>query len=94
MAMFDPPHPGLTIQDVMGERSITDLAKHLKVTRASLSRIINGRAGVSADMALRLEAAFGVKADQWLRLQAARDLWVASRKKRAKVTRFELDKAA
>ncbi len=94
MPMYDPPHPGSLIEDIKGERSVTELAKHLKVTRAALSRVIHGKAAVSAEMALRLEAAFGVKADLWLRLQAARDLWVASRKKRVKVSRLELDKAA
>lgn len=94
MPMFDPPHPGLIIQEVMGDRSITELAKHLKVTRAALSRVINGNAGVSPDMAMRLQDAFGVSAAQWLRLQAARDLWLLSRKKRPKVGRWKLDKAA
>jgi len=55
------------------------------VTRAALSRVINGRSAVSAEMALRLQDALGVKADLWLRLQIQRDLWVASRKKRKKL---------
>jgi addiction module HigA family antidote len=55
------------------------------VTRAALSRVINGKAGISAEMALRLQDALGVKADLWLRLQIQRDLWVASRKRRKKV---------
>jgi addiction module HigA family antidote len=94
MPMFNPPHPGLLIEDIMGERTITELAKHLKVTRAALSRVINGKAAVSADMALRLEAAFGVNADLWLRMQAARDLWVASRRKRVKIEKLEFKEAA
>ena len=64
---------------------MTALAKHLGVTRAALSRVINGKAAVSAEMALRLQDALGVKADLWLRMQVKRDLWVASRKKRKKV---------
>jgi addiction module HigA family antidote len=94
MPMFNPPHPGLLIEDIMGDRTITELAKHLKVTRAALSRVINGKAAVSAEMALRLEAAFGVKADLWLRMQAARDLWVASRGKRVKVKKLMFEEAA
>jgi addiction module HigA family antidote len=100
MKMHNPAHPALLIKDQMGERSVTEVAKHLRVTRATLSRIIklsriiNGRAAVSADMALRLEDAFGVKADLWLRLQSQRDLWVASQKKRVKVARLELERAA
>lgn len=96
MPMYNPAHPGMLIADQMGTRTITDLAKHLRVTRAALSRIINGKAAVSAEMALRLEDAFGIKADMWLRLQAQRDLWVASQSKRVKIARLapQLDAAA
>ena len=76
-------------------RSITALAKHLSVTRAALSRVINGKAAVSAEMALRLQDALGVDADLWLRMQVQRDLWVASqKKKRVKVARLVVQKAA
>ena len=94
MQMHNPAHPGKLIADQMGDRTITELAKHLQVTRAALSRIINGRAAVSAEMALRLEDAFGITADLWLRLQTQRDLWVASQKKRVKVARLMVDRAA
>ena len=100
MPMFDPPHPGLLIADILENgnlsigSSVTALAKHLGVTRAALSRVINGKAAVSAEMALRLQDALGVKADLWLRLQAQRDLWVASRKRRKKPANVVLDKAA
>jgi addiction module HigA family antidote len=103
MGMFNPPHPGALIADILenGElsvgKSVTALAKHLGVTRATLSRIINGRSAVSADMALRLQDAFGMRADLWLSLQFKRDLWVASRKRRRKVRSVvmpELRKAA
>ncbi len=92
--MFNPPHPGMLIADLMGERTVTALAKHLKVTRAALSRVIHGKAAVSAEMALRLEDAFGVRADFWLTMQAKRDLWLASRRKRVKVASLVLDRAA
>jgi addiction module HigA family antidote len=91
MQMYDPPHPGMLIADVLENgnlrtgNSVTALAKHMGVTRATLSRVINGRSAVSAEMALRLQDALGVKADLWLRLQIQRDLWVASRKRRKKV---------
>jgi addiction module HigA family antidote len=94
MEMFNPPHPGLLIRDQMGDRTITELAKHLRVTRAALSRVINGKASVSAEMALRLQDVFGVKADLWLAMQMQRDLWLASRKKRVKLARWVLDQAA
>jgi addiction module HigA family antidote len=100
MRMHNPAHPGMLIADILENgnlsvgRSITALAKHLGVTRAALSRVLNGRAAVSAEMALRLQDALGVDADVWLRMQVQRDLWVASKKKRVKVGRLVLDKAA
>jgi antitoxin HigA-1 len=101
MRQFNPPHPGLLIADILenGElsidRTVTGLARHLGVTRATLSRVIHGRSAVSAEMALRLQDALGVDADVWLRMQAKRDLWVASRNRRKKVARVVvLDKAA
>jgi addiction module HigA family antidote len=92
MGMFNPPHPGALLADILENgnlsvgKSVTALAKHLRVTRATLSRVINGRSAVSADMALKLQDAFGVRADLWLSLQFKRDLWVAARKKRKKVS--------
>jgi len=94
MQMYNPAHPGMLIKDQMGDRTVSDLAKHLHVTRAALSRVINGKAGVSAEMALRLQDAFGVKADLWMAMQVQRDLWVASRKKRVKVARLDFQQAA
>jgi len=94
MKMHNPAHPGMLIEDMLenGElpigNSVTALAKHLGVTRAALSRVIHGRAAVSAEMALKLEAALGLEAEVWLKLQNKRDLWVASRKKRKKIKRL------
>lgn len=85
MQMYDPAHPGEILAELMAGRTVTEVAKHLRVTRAALSRLLNGKAGVSADMALRLSEAFGVDAEHWLRLQVQRDLWVASRKRRKKI---------
>jgi addiction module HigA family antidote len=93
MQMYDPAHPGEILAELMGDRTVTEVAKHLRVTRAALSRLLNGRSGVSAEMALRLSEVFGVDAEHWLRLQAQRDLWVASRKRRAKLKRLEFKKA-
>jgi addiction module HigA family antidote len=83
--MYNPAHPGKILAYYLEGRSVTEVARHLGVTRPALSRVLNGRAGVSADMALRLSEAFNTEPDFWLRLQAQRDLWVASKKKRAKV---------
>jgi addiction module HigA family antidote len=75
--MKNPPHPGRSIKDaclVPLNLTVTDGAKILGVARHTLSRVINGQAGISPDMAIRLEKAFGGTADSWLRLQAAYDL--------------------
>lgn len=78
MTQFNPPHPG----EILGELwlrplglSITKAADTLKVSRKTLSEIVNGRASISAEMALRLELAFGKSAESWLGHQAAYDLW-------------------
>ena len=77
-----PPHPGFVLKkdyiDPLGV-SVTDLASKLGVSRNTLSSIINERAGVSADMALRLARAFKTSPDFWLKLKYAYELWVAER---------------
>ena len=80
--MKNPPHPGGTIHldclEPLG-LSITEGAKVLGVARHTLSRVTNGQAGISPDMAIRLEKAGWSSADQWLRLQLAYDLAQARR---------------
>lgn len=76
--MHNPAHPGSVLKDGWPEGvTITDGAKQLGVTRAALSRILNGHAALSADMALRLQDWLGIDALMWLRMQAAYDLWQA-----------------
>lgn len=82
--MHNPPHPGETLrEDVLPALglTVTDAAAQLGVTRAALSRVLNGRAAISPEMALRLEGWLGVenggRADLWLSQQAAYDLWQA-----------------
>ncbi len=81
--MYDPPHPGESILDLclapLG-MSISAAADHLGVSRKHLSAIINGRAAISAEMAIRLAQAFGGSPDTWLRMQVGYDLWQASQK--------------
>ncbi len=77
MPMKFPPHPGTSIRyDCLEplDLTITDGAKALGVSRKQLSAILTGRAGISAEMAIRLEKAFGGEAETWLRLQTAYDL--------------------
>lgn len=85
--MHDPAHPGEIVREYMDGLGLTvsALAAHLKVTRANLSRILNGKAGISAEMALRLAAAFGTAPEIWIRLQAQYDLANAMRKPRVKI---------
>jgi antitoxin HigA-1 len=94
MRMHNPAHPGRLLSYYLEGRTVTEVAKHLRVTRPALSRVLNGRAGISADMALRISEAFGTEPDFWLRLQAQHDLSVASRKKRARVKPLPLSAAA
>lgn len=94
MRMYNPAHPGRILANYVQGRSVTEVARHLGVTRPALSRVLNGKAGISADMALRISEAFNTDAEFWLRLQAQRDLWVASRKRRAKVKPLAQDLAA
>jgi len=85
MRMHNPPHPGEVLRDYLGGVSITEAAKHLGVTRAALSRILNGSAGISAEMALRLSEALGTSPELWIRMQGQYDLWQASKRRRAKL---------
>jgi antitoxin HigA-1 len=76
MPMKNPNHPGELIRDCLDELgvNVTEGAKALGVTRATLSRILNRKAGVSAEMAVRLEKALGSTAGFWLRMQVNYDL--------------------
>src|SRR3990172_2943159 len=92
--IHNPPHPGETLrEDVLPALglTVTDAAAQLGVTRAALSRVLNGRAAISPEMALRLEGWLGVKnggrADLWISQQAAYDLWQARKAGAPKVKR-------
>jgi addiction module HigA family antidote len=89
MRMFNPPHPGRVAREYLGDVRVSDAAAHLGVTRVALSRILNGRAGISADMALRLGEALGTTPDLWIGMQGEYDLWRASKKRRKKVARLK-----
>lgn len=86
--MFNPPHPGEILkEDVLSGLGITvtEAARQLGITRAALSRILNGRAGISAEMAIRLAQWLGGSAESWLHMQAAYDLWHAEQRPRPKI---------
>jgi len=86
--IFNAAHPGEVLRDYLGEMSVAEAAARLGVTRAHLSRILNGRAGVSAPMSLRLSAALGTSPEFWLRMQMQYDLWQAQKAKRPRIRRF------
>jgi addiction module HigA family antidote len=86
MRMHNPAHPGEVLREYMGAISVTSLAVHLGVSRATLSRLLNGSAGVSAEMALKLSEAFRTSPDFWLNMQVHFDLWQVTRTKRKPVS--------
>lgn len=89
--MHNPAHPGEILKDGWPEGiTVTLAAEQLGITRATLSRILNGHAGITADMALRLQAWMGISAEMWLRLQATHDLWLAEHKPRPSIVRLKL----
>jgi len=80
MRMHNPPHPGKIIKSLCLEPlglSVTEAAEGLDVSRKTLSAIINGRAGISPEMSIRLSIAFGPSAESWLNQQLQYDLWHA-----------------
>jgi addiction module HigA family antidote len=82
MAMRTPPHPGLSVRHDCIEPlglTITETAEILGVTRQALNNLVNGKSGISPEMAIRLDKAFGGSAESWLRLQMAYDLAQARR---------------
>ncbi|MDE2823091.1 MAG: HigA family addiction module antitoxin [Chloroflexota bacterium] len=93
MPIQNPPHPGEIVRWECLEPldlTVTRAAQGLGVTRQTLSDLVNGKAGVSVDMALRLSQAFGSPAETWLGMQTAYDLWQA----RDKAKQIEVEKFA
>ena len=86
--MFNPPHPGEVLREYLGDITVTQAAQRLQVTRAALSRILNGSAGISADMALRLADALGTSAEMWAGMQLQYDLYQAQQRPRPKIERL------
>jgi addiction module HigA family antidote len=85
MRMHNPPHPGEIIKSLCLKPlglSVTEAAKGLGVSRKTLSAILNGRAGISPEMAVRLSIAFGTSAESWLTQQTQHDLWHAEQRRK------------
>jgi addiction module HigA family antidote len=86
MLMYNPPHPGEVLRELCLEPlglSVTAAAKALGVSRKTLSTLLNGHAGVSPEMAIRLSIAFETSAESWLQQQMHYDLWQAEQHREA-----------
>ena len=98
MPMKNPPHPGKAVRVACLEPlglSVTEGARVLGITRQSLSNLVNGKTGISPEMAIRLSKAFGSTPDTWIRMQAAYDLAQALKhEKRIRVQRYAPQSAA
>lgn len=84
--MHNPPHPGEVLKALCLEPlgvSVTDAAKALGVSRKTLSSVLNGRAGISPEMAVRLSIAFDTSAESWLNQQIQYDLWQAEKRRKS-----------
>ena len=84
MQMHNPPHPGEVLRDLCLKPlglTVTQAAAALGVSRKTLSSILNARAGISPEMAVRLSLAFGTTAESWMNQQVQYDLWHAKRKR-------------
>ena len=95
--MQHPPHPGEVLKDgVFADRlvSVTDAAAALGVTRVALSRVLNGRAGVSAEMAVRLGKWLGTGPETWINMQSHYDLWRAEQALKRTMKRIRVLKLA
>ena len=85
MPMYDPPHPGELVRHECLEPlglTVTEGAKALGVTRQALNNLVNGKSGISPEMAIRLSKAFGSDPEVWLGMQMDYDLWHAKRRAR------------
>lgn len=92
MKMHNPPHPGEVLRELCLEPmnlTVTDAARSLGVSRKALSSILNGRTGISPEMAVRLSIAFDTSAESWLSQQLQYDLWHAEKNRKSlRVTRL------
>jgi len=83
--MHNPPHPGEVLRELCLEPlelNVSEAAKALGVSRKTLSAILNGRAGISPEMAVRLSIAFDTSAESWLNQQTQYDLWLAEKRRK------------
>ncbi|MBX3640972.1 MAG: HigA family addiction module antidote protein [Nitrosomonas sp.] len=88
--MHNPAHPGEVLRDWLPEQmTVTQAAKELQVSRVTLSKMLNGKAGITAAMALRLSAWLGTTPDIWLGMQTQWDLWQAKKQPKPNIKPLE-----
>lgn len=91
--MHNPPHPGLVLREWLPEgMTVTKAAEELQISRVMLSKVLNGKAGVTAGMALRLSLCLGTTPGMWLGMQIQWDLWQAEQQPKPNIQ--PLEKAA
>jgi len=92
MEMYNPLHPGLILKDTVlredGGISVKEFAEKLGMTRTAISRVVNGKASISPELAIRLAAFLNITARSWLTMQAEYDLWQIRKKRRPKIQRM------
>lgn len=84
------PHPGEVLRDALGDLTVTEVAKRLQVSRITLSKILNGRNGISAEMSRRLGAAFGSRDSYWYEMQMDYDMQKARAIKLPRIAPFKI----
>jgi addiction module HigA family antidote len=89
--MHNPAHPGQVLKEHLEGMNITYVAKHLHVSRVTLSKILNCRAGISAEMSLRLSAALGTHPSFWHDMQSSYEFEQAKRRKIPKIAPLSKD---
>jgi addiction module HigA family antidote len=85
MEMYNPAHPGEVLQEALAGQNITHVARHIGVSRVTLSRILNCRGAVTPEMSIRLSAALGTSPGLWYNIQCQYDFAQARRKKLPKI---------
>ena len=88
MRMHNPSHPGRILRQYLGEMRVSEAASRLRIARTTLSRVLNGKAGISASLALRIAEATATEPTLWMDLQSQYDLRKASRRKRVRIQPF------
>lgn len=83
--MHNPASPGELLREFLGNRSATELARHIGVTRQTISRALNGHTAITMDLSIRLGEALALSPDFFSRAQLQYDLWLESQKKRRKI---------